>query len=138
MPQKFIYKIQLVNGDIVMGSTRNKLFDNFKKYILDNNKIGIGWFFLTPSQIRKIIYEKDLSKKVKDSMWFIKRIDVLSAEDYFRNYEFPRKYNGRYYSPSYCKLMKTRYIKEFCEKIDNDVKPDSLLTHELFKPINVF
>ena len=138
MPQKLVYKITLVNGDVVLGCTRNKLFDNFKKYIEATGKLGIGWFFLTPSQIRKIIYEKELSKKVKDSMWFIKRIDVLSTEDYFRDYEFPRKYNGKYYSPSYCKLMKTRFIKEWCEKIDNDDKSDRLLTHELFKPIKVF
>lgn len=125
-----IYYMKLVDGKELVETSRSKIYNALKDYIVDNNKSDDRWYYPSKAQIDNIFY----NKVKKPNLYFIQSFMWCNGEDLYKANVKTQRENGKRYTEKYIKNLRNKMIKNEIERLK--VNP-SIIDTSRFNTINV-
>ena len=111
-----LYYILLEDGKQIFNISRNKLTQDIKKYIIDNDKINDKWYYPSKNQIDNLYF----GKVQKNNLHFIKEFKSCICNDCFNDIQVKtHRENGKEYSTKYINESINRKIKNKINQLKN-------------------
>ena len=111
-----LYYIKLTDGKVFYNTSRNKLTQDIKKYVIENDKVKDNWYYPSKNQIDNLYY----SKVNKNNLNFIQEFKSCNCDTIFNNIDVKtHRQNGRTYSDKYISENKNKQIKNKINDLKN-------------------
>jgi|DEB0MinimDraft_6_1074348.scaffolds.fasta_scaffold12856_5 hypothetical protein len=131
MTKKIIYVINCINGKTFINTSKTKISNDLKNYIMENNLTNDGWYYPTPNQLDNLINNRGCAGiNFITDIYKCDVVDLFNDEININN----KRINGRDYNKKTIENKRNRLINN---KINDIVNGNREINYNKFQRISV-